>query len=200
MVIASFLRCEAHPLSLPLCNLESFTKTGELPLQKDNMKTPSLLIALALATWASSAMARDICNCKGYAGPGGPCYSGPGGPAYNGPGGPAYAGPGGPCSRSPGGERYDGPGVRTMTAPAGLAIRVLAARLMMDPLALPIQDRAGRATAVLGALVTPVRAERGRLPIRLPVIFKAISAMSAEHQHLDPDGSVREDLAKIITH
>ena len=74
------------------------------------MKTPSLLFALVLATCASSAMARDICHCKGYAGPGGPCYSGPGGPAYNGPGGPAYAGPGGPCSRSPGGERYDGPG------------------------------------------------------------------------------------------
>lgn len=59
------------------------------------MKTPSLLITLALVTCASSALARDICNCKGYAGPGGPCYSGPGGPAYNGPGGPAYAGPGG---------------------------------------------------------------------------------------------------------
>ena len=52
--------------------------------------------------------------------------------------------------------------VRTMTAPADLAIRVLAARLMMDPLALPIQDRADRATAVLVAPVTLDRAERGR--------------------------------------
>ena len=52
--------------------------------------------------------------------------------------------------------------VRTMTAPAGLATRVLAARLMMDPLALRIQDRVGRATAVLVAPVTPDRAERGK--------------------------------------
>lgn len=48
------------------------------------------------------ATSKNVCNCKGYAGPGGPCYSGPGGPAYDGPGGPAFRGPGGPC--------YDGPG------------------------------------------------------------------------------------------
>ena len=41
--------------------------------------------------YSSLDYARDVCNCKGYDGPGGPCYSGPGGPAYAGPGGPAYA-------------------------------------------------------------------------------------------------------------
>ena len=51
------------------------------------MKTRSLLMAMALASSASFAMARDISHCKGYAGPGGPCYSGPGGPCYSGPGG-----------------------------------------------------------------------------------------------------------------
>ena len=35
------------------------------------------------------AISNDICNCKGYDGPGGACYDGPGGPAYDGPGGPA---------------------------------------------------------------------------------------------------------------
>ena len=36
-----------------------------------------------------SAIAGNICNCKGYAGVGGPCYAGPGGLAYDGLGGPA---------------------------------------------------------------------------------------------------------------
>jgi hypothetical protein len=40
----------------------------------------------------SAVQVVDICNCKGYDGPGGPAYSGPGGPAYAGPGGPCYAG------------------------------------------------------------------------------------------------------------
>ena len=52
--------------------------------------------------------------------------------------------------------------VRTMTAPAGLDIRVLVGQLMMDRLALLIQDRAGRATAVLAALVIQDRAELGK--------------------------------------
>ena len=52
--------------------------------------------------------------------------------------------------------------VRTMTAPAGLAIRVLAARLMMDRLARRIQDLVGRVTAVRVAPVTLGRAERGK--------------------------------------
>ena len=41
------------------------------------------------------AISNDVCNCKGYDGPGGACYDGPGGPAYDGPGGPCYDGPGG---------------------------------------------------------------------------------------------------------
>ena len=43
-------------------------------------------------------------RCRGYDGPGGPCYQGPGGPLYTGPGGPCYAGPGGPCYSGPGGD------------------------------------------------------------------------------------------------
>jgi len=74
------------------------------------MKIRSLLMAVVLASCASLGMARDVCHCKGYAGPGGPCYSGPGGPAYDGPGGPAYSGPGGPCYSGPGGPCYSGPG------------------------------------------------------------------------------------------
>jgi hypothetical protein len=42
-----------------------------------------------------NGFAINPCNCKGYAGPGGPCYDGPGGPCYDGPGGPCYSGPGG---------------------------------------------------------------------------------------------------------
>ena len=51
---------------------------------------------------------------------------------------------------------------RTMMAPADLATRVLAARLMMDLLALRIQDRGGHVTAVRVAPVILVRAERGK--------------------------------------
>nr|ABZ06047.1 hypothetical protein ALOHA_HF4000005H07ctg1g15 [uncultured marine microorganism HF4000_005H07] len=59
------------------------------------------------------------CNCRGYAGPGGPCYAGPGGGAYAGPGGPAYDGPGGPCYAGPGGEAYAGPGGPCYSGPGG---------------------------------------------------------------------------------
>ena len=90
--------------------------------------------------------------------------------------------------------------VRTMTAPAGLAIRVLAARLMMDPLALPIQDRVVRAMAVREAPVILVRAERGRLSVRLPVMIEGVRNVSPRYMLLVPDRSMREDLAKIITH
>ena len=66
------------------------------------MKKVSLIIAILLFL-SSSAMARNVCNCKGYDGPGGPCYAEPGGPAYVGEGGPCYAGEGGPCYAGPGG-------------------------------------------------------------------------------------------------
>ena len=59
---------------------------------------------------SSSAIARNVCNCKGYDGPGGACYAEPGGPAYAGPGGPAYAGPGGSCYAGEGGPCFGGPG------------------------------------------------------------------------------------------
>ncbi len=72
-------------------------------------------------TSSSSFKPNNICNCKGYSGPGGPCYSGPGGPAYDGPGGPAYNGPGGYCYSGPGGSEYDGPGGPAYDGPGGPA-------------------------------------------------------------------------------
>jgi len=66
-----------------------------------------------------AATANSICNCKGYAGPGGPCYAGPGGPAYDGPGGPAYRGPGGACYSGAGGPEYRGPGGPAYSGPVG---------------------------------------------------------------------------------
>jgi len=60
------------------------------------------IAVLIIAFWLQPAIANDVCNCKGYDGPGGPCYAGPGGPAYAGPGGPAYDGPGGHCYSGPG--------------------------------------------------------------------------------------------------
>ena len=43
-----------------------------------------IIMNLGLVT---NANAQDVCNCRGYDGPGGACYSGPGGPCYSGPGG-----------------------------------------------------------------------------------------------------------------
>ena len=51
------------------------------------MKPRFLLMVLALASCTSFAIARDVCHCKGYAGPGGLCYAGLGGLCYSGPGG-----------------------------------------------------------------------------------------------------------------
>ena len=73
------------------------------------MKKISLIIFI-LFFLSASAIARNVCNCKGYDGPGGPCYAEPGGPAYTGPGGPAYTGEGGPCYAGEGGPCYAGPG------------------------------------------------------------------------------------------
>jgi hypothetical protein len=67
------------------------------------MKTIGPIFFLLMFACLKLALASDVCNCKGYAGPGGPGYSGPGGPAYDGPGGPCYSGPGGPCYSGPGG-------------------------------------------------------------------------------------------------
>ena len=68
------------------------------------------ILVVILFFLSSSVIARNVCNCKGYDGPGGPCYADPGGPAYAGPGGPAYAGPGGACYEGEGGPCYSGPG------------------------------------------------------------------------------------------
>ncbi len=65
---------------------------------------------LTAVTLAGPAIARNICNCQGWTGPGGPCFAGVGGAAYDGPGGPAFRGPGGACNAGLGGPRYDGPG------------------------------------------------------------------------------------------
>jgi hypothetical protein len=86
-------------------------------------KMKVLALLLVLVGWwcipADAVAAPKICNCQGYAGPGGPCYAGPGGPAYNGPGGPAYDGPGGPCYKGPGGPKYGGPGGPEYSGPGG---------------------------------------------------------------------------------
>ena len=68
------------------------------------------VLVVILIFLSSSAIARNVCNCKGYDGPGGPCYAELGGPAYSGPGGPAYTGPGGACYEGEGGPCYSGPG------------------------------------------------------------------------------------------
>ena len=68
---------------------------------------------------SGTSSSQAICNCKGYSGPGGPCYSGPGGLAYDGPGGPAYRGPGGACYAGPGGPEYRGPGGPAYAGPGG---------------------------------------------------------------------------------
>ena len=68
------------------------------------------ILVVILFFLSSSVIARNVCNCKGYDGPGGPCYAEPGGPAYAGPGGPAYKGPGGACYEGEGGPCYSGPG------------------------------------------------------------------------------------------
>jgi hypothetical protein len=103
------------------------------------------LCLLVLGLWIQPARANDVCHCKGYNGPGGPCYAGPGGPAYNGPGGPAYSGPGGPCSHSPGGPEYSGPGGPAYSGPGGRDITVQVARLMTVQVVPHTKVRAGHA-------------------------------------------------------
>ena len=68
------------------------------------------LAILSIVSASALAQAPSVCNCAGYAGPGGPCYRGPGGACYGGPGGPA--------DRGPGGSAYDGPGGPTVALAA----------------------------------------------------------------------------------
>ena len=69
-----------------------------------------MLVIFSLMFFTQHSYAVDVCNCKGYAGVGGPCYAGVGGPAYAGVGGPAYKGVGGPCYAGVGGPCYAGVG------------------------------------------------------------------------------------------
>ena len=66
-----------------------------------------VILVVLLLTLPCLVFAGVIYNCKGDAGPGGPCYAGPGA-AYDAPGGPGYDGPGGPCYTGPGGSCYNG--------------------------------------------------------------------------------------------
>ena len=88
--------------------------------------------------------------------------------------------------------------LRTMTAPAGLATRALVGRHMMDPLALRIQDRPGRATEALAALVILVRAELGKTVRQFAGDSSRPQCVVCRTLDSVPDRSTREDLAKII--
>jgi hypothetical protein len=57
--------------------------------------------ALCVAICSIAMTPPAIAQCRGYAGPGGPCYTGPGGGMYTGPGGGAYTGPGGCAYEKP---------------------------------------------------------------------------------------------------
>lgn len=83
------------------------------------LKTVGAVLLFVGLCWLEPAVAQGQCNCKGYAGLGGPCYAGLGGSAYDGPGGPAYRGPGGPCYAGPGGPEYGGPGKPANRDPGG---------------------------------------------------------------------------------
>ena len=61
----------------------------------------ALLVVVLPLLVTTPASATDPCNCKGYAGVGGPCYAGVGGGAYAGVGGPCYSGVGGTGKRCP---------------------------------------------------------------------------------------------------
>jgi hypothetical protein len=51
------------------------------------MKSIAVALILGMLAFVAPAQAVDLCDCKGYSGPGGPCYAGVGGPCYPGPGG-----------------------------------------------------------------------------------------------------------------
>ena len=104
-----------------LASLIRLKEPSALSPSKDTSRSRALeAFGQALSTPRQrSAPQQSICNCKGYAGPGGPCYNGPGGAAYDGPGGPAYRGAGGACYAGPGGPEYDGPGGPAYKGPGG---------------------------------------------------------------------------------
>jgi hypothetical protein len=87
--------------------MAAVTRNGLLP------RTIVVSIAIGLVTGDAYA------ECRGHAGPGGPCYAGPGGGLYAGPGGGRYSGPGGGLYSGPGGGLYAGPGGGMYTGPGG---------------------------------------------------------------------------------
>ena len=91
----------------------------EIPLEQSNSVNIRQSGATVDNVVDSNPLPNNVCNCKGYAGLGGPCYAGAGGPAYRGPGGPAYRGPGGPCYSGPGGSQYAGEGGPGYSGPGG---------------------------------------------------------------------------------
>ena len=84
-----------------------------LAMRKSILLKVSFVLALVFSPVDAFA------QCKGYSGPGGPCYTGPGGGLYTGPGGGAYTGPGGGAYTGPGGGAYTGPGGGAYTGPGG---------------------------------------------------------------------------------
>jgi hypothetical protein len=99
-------------------------------MESRNMK--SVILILFLTSWISPVIANDVCNCKGHAGVGGPCYAGVGGAQYDGVGGPQYKGAGGPKYDGVGGPAYDGVGGRVMPVWVALVIPVLVAEIVVQ--------------------------------------------------------------------
>jgi hypothetical protein len=81
------------------------------------------LVAILVAAGATIFSFPNVAaaECRGYSGPGGPCYVGPGGGLYAGPGGGRYEGPGGGLYAGPGGGLYAGPGGGMYEGPGGAA-------------------------------------------------------------------------------
>lgn len=80
------------------------------------------LFAAAFAPSLSAATGPnedDTAECRGYTGPGGPCYSGSGGGLHSGAGGGLHSGPGGGLHKGPGGGLYKGPGGGMYAGPGG---------------------------------------------------------------------------------
>lgn len=86
--------------------------------KRTNMKHHHFIVAAFVScVWLSPDSA--AAQCRGYAGPGGPCSTGPGGGLSAGPGGGLNAGPGGGLNAGPGGGLYTGPGGGMYAGPGG---------------------------------------------------------------------------------
>src|SRR4051812_43674469 len=118
------------------------------------------LAGMFLLLAGGPARAQDVRSCRGYAGPGGPCFDGPGGPAHGARAAlpmrdqvaPVIAGQAVPATMVQEVQLTPVRVVRVTTVPADRVFEGRAARLT--------QDQAGPATAGLGALLRGPR--RGR--------------------------------------